>query len=292
MDEGLSQWLTLRERVDEEARSTRLTRLIVEQLAAHDPLHVLDLATGRGSNIRYLLQHLPLCRQQWLAIDRSETLLTQLVGTMFHWAPSRGYEVERQGLGCIIRSGQRECHLEVRQLDLGHLESPEVFAGRHLVTASALLDLVSEGWLRSLATHCRAAKAAALFTISYNGRSSCWPKDPDDDFVLDLFNRHQRTDKGLGGPAAGPGAVECALGCFGEAGYHVEREPSDWMLGPGEDALQRQLIEGWCEAAAEIEPDAASTIAEWRLRRVEHLDAGRSRIVVGHDDVAAWLPRG
>jgi len=289
MDEGLSQWLTLRERVDGEARSTRLTRLVADQLTVHDPLHVIDLATGKGSNVRYLLQHLPVRRQEWLAIDRSETLLAQLVGTMFLWAPSRGYEVERQGSGCIIRGDERECHLETRQLDVGGLESAEVFAGRHLVTASALLDLVSEDWLRSLAAHCRSAKASALFTITYNGRSSCWPKESEDDFVLDLFNRHQRTDKGLGGPAAGPTAVECAVRCFGEAGYHVEREPSDWMLGPEEDALQRQLIEGWAEAATEIAPDAASTIAEWRLRRVAHVDDGRSRIVVGHDDVAAWL---
>jgi hypothetical protein len=32
---------------------------------------------------------------------------------------------------------------------------------------------VSAEWLRALATRCRAAGASALFTITYNGRSSC-----------------------------------------------------------------------------------------------------------------------
>jgi len=37
--------------------------------------------------------------------------------------------------------------------------------------------------------------------------------------------------------------------------------------------------------------DRPPTIARWRARRLAHVDAGRSRLVVGHDDLAAWLPR-
>ena len=55
--------------------------------------------------------------------------------------------------------------------------------------------------------------------------------------------------------------------------------------------MQRLLIEGWAEAAAEMAPDRASTTAGWRARRLTHVAAGRSRVVVGHDDLAAWPPR-
>jgi hypothetical protein len=105
---------------------------------------------------------------------------------------------------------------------------------------------------------------------------------------LNLFNRHQRTDKGLGGPAAGPDAVGCAGRCFAETGYRVETEPSNWELGVDQPELQRQLINGWAEAAAEISPTDGSIIADWRVRRLQHVETGRSRIVVGHDDLAAW----
>ena len=176
-------------------------------------------------------------------------------------------------------------------MNLGTLDNREIFAGRHLVTASALLDLVSAEWLRALADRCRASGAAALFTITYNGRSSCAPAEPEDDLVRDLMNRHQKTDKGLGGPALGPDAVSCAEQQFAEAGYLVRREPSDWTLGPEVSALQRMLIDGWAQAATEMAPDHSATIARWRERRLAHVDAGRSRIVVGHDDLAAWLPR-
>jgi hypothetical protein len=176
-------------------------------------------------------------------------------------------------------------------MDLGTLEDDEIFAGRHLVTASALLDLVSAQWLRALASRCRAAGASALFTLTYNGRSSCVPAEPEDDTVRDLMNQHQKRDKGLGGPAAGPDAVACAEQCFAEAGYRVQLEPSDWTLGPDVAALQRMLIDGWAHAATEMLPDRAATIARWHARRLAHVDAGRSRLVVGHDDLAAWLPR-
>src|SRR5688500_468183 len=290
MTDALGQWLNLREPADTTARSENLTRAVAQAIGSHDPLQVLDLATGTGSNIRYLAHRLPGRRQHWLAIDRSPTLLAQLPIRMSLWGAERGYEVASDGAGCAIRNAQLECEVETRQLDLGTLDDADVFAHRHVVTASALLDLVSEEWLRSLAARCRAAGATALFTITYNGRTSCSPMEPEDDLILDLFNRHQRTDKGLGGPAAGPDAAGCAVRCFADAGYRVQREPSDWRLGSGEAQLQRQLIEGWAEAATEIQPDAASTIAHWRTRRLQHVDAGRSRLIVGHDDVAACLP--
>jgi hypothetical protein len=115
--------------------------------------------------------------------------------------------------------------------------------------------------------------------------------EPEDDMVRDLMNRHQKTDKGLGGPAAGPDATTRAEQCFVEAGYQVRHEPSDWTLAPAEADVQKLLIDGWMQAATEMAPDRASTIARWRVRRLAHLDAGRSRVIVGHDDLAAWLPR-
>jgi hypothetical protein len=38
----------------------------------------------------------------------------------------------------------------------------------------------------------------------------------------------------------------------------------------------------------EIEPAEAPIVQDWLARRLAHVDAGRSHIVVGHDDLAAW----
>ena len=290
MDDSLAYWLRLREASDVSARSEALTRDIEATLPADEPLYALDLATGAGSNIRYLAERFQR-QQHWLAVDQSAELLAGLLERMHSWGTSRGYDVEIDGNACKIRGPRLSCHIETLQLDLGVLNDRVLFSGRHLVTASALLDLVSEPWLRGLAAHCRAEGASALFTISYNGRSSCEPREPEDDLVLDLFNRHQRTDKGLGGPAAGPDAAETAARCFTETGFHVHRVPSDWALAPTEQDMQRFLIDGWANAATETAPRRGRAIAAWRARRLAHVDAGISRVIVGHDDVGAWPPR-
>jgi hypothetical protein len=261
----LSSWLALREPFDVAARSARLTGQIADALAgAERPLQILDLATGRGSNVRYLSPRLP-GPQHWLVVDRDPALLE------------------------AVPAHVGDVRVDTRCAELGVLDDPALFMGRHLVTASALLDLVSETWLEALAARCRASGAAALFALTYDGQFHCSPAEPEDDTIRALMNRHQRqNDKGFG-VAAGPDAIECAARCFDGAGYRVRREASSWILPPRAQAMQRELIEGWAQAAVEMAPADAHVVNDWLARRLAHVQAHRSRIVVGHEDVAAWL---
>jgi hypothetical protein len=287
-DVSLTGWLRLREHADHSSRSAELTRTISAQLPAHAPVHVLDLATGAGSNLRYLAERLPP-RQRWLVIDRSQALLSELEAATRAWARARGYVVQSARRGFTVSGEPLDCRVEMRARDLGVLTDSDIFEGRHLVTASALLDLVSATWLQSLAAGCKAVGAAALFTITYDGRFSCAPEEPEDALVRDLMNAHQRRDKGLGGPAEGPAAAQSAERAFAQQGYHVTSVASDWVLAADEAPMQRPLIEGWAEAATEMAPHLSQAIASWRARRLAHVDARRSHIVVSHRDVAAWL---
>jgi len=263
MTASLSQWLSLREAADAAARSVDVLTAVAATLSAARPLRIVDLGTGTGSNVRYLAPRLPR-PQEWLVADREPQLLDELT--------------RRVGIA-----------LTTRATNLGAL-GDDLFAGRHLVTASALLDLVSESWLHALALQCRRVGAAALFALTYDGESRCTPSDPEDEIVRELMNRHQRqNDKGFG-RAAGPGATDAAARAFRAAGYTVRRAKSDWVLDPSTAALQRPLVEGWAEAAIEIAPHRRPAIAAWLQRRIGHIDEGRSRIVVGHEDLGAWLP--
>ena len=262
-----ADWLALREPADRAARSTRLTRAIADAFPREAELRILDLGAGTGANMRYLTKYLP-DHQSWLLVDYDAALLASV--------PTRD---------------DGSCQVETRQLDLrmlGDDATREIFSGRALVTASALLDLVSKEWLRALAARCRESGAALLFALSYDGRIECSPEEPEDAEVRELVNRHQRTDKGFG-RALGPEASAVAESLLISVGYGVERERSDWVLEPGSHQLQRQLIDGWAQAAAEIAPERSTSIAGWRNRRLAHAAALRSRLVVGHEDLAAWI---
>ncbi|MBM3779451.1 MAG: class I SAM-dependent methyltransferase [Acidimicrobiia bacterium] len=291
-DDALGRWLALREAADAEARSSHLTTLVAGHLATvSGAIRVTDLATGAGSNLRHLIPHLPP-RQRWLAVDRRATLLEALVERTVTWASSRKLWAVVRGNRLEIRGAPLECVVEPYARDLASVDDDALFAGCHLVTASALLDLVSESWLKGLSARCSEVGAAVLFTLSYDGRTTCAPAEPDDALVLDLFNQHQRTDKGLGGPAAGPAAAGAAARIFVAAGYQVETAPSDWVLGPDATDMQTYLIDGWTAAATDAAPGHRERIAAWRAVRLSHVSAGRSHVVVGHTDLAARPGKG
>jgi len=286
VDESLSEWLAWREPADWKSRSAQLVERARQALGTPGTLRVLDLCTGTGSNLRYLLDRLP-GRQQWIVVDRDVQLLDELLEKLNTWAAARGCTARTVGRVSYLRGERCDCDVETRAMDLDQLDAA-LFAGRNLVTASALLDLVSESWLKLLASRCRDVGATALFTLTYDGRSSCDPVEPEDDLVRNLMNVHQKTDKGLGGLAEGPDAWSVAERAFKDAGYRVECAASDWSIAPSEQAFQRLLIEGWARAACEIAPRKSDTVADWRQRRLAHLAAGRSRIVVNHVDMVAW----
>jgi hypothetical protein len=134
------------------------------------------------------------------------------------------------------------------------------------VTPSALLALVSEAC--ALAARCADGDAAVLLALSDDGRIICSPEDAADSSIVAFVSDHQRIDKGFG-PAR-----------------------SDWVLPPDSRELQQRLIDGWAQAAAEIAPTQAATIDGWRSRGLAHVAANRSHVIVGHEDLAAWLPSG
>jgi hypothetical protein len=259
MSDFQADWLALREPVDAVSRSMSLAREVAAALPRYRAVEVLDLGTGTGANVRFLAGKLPL-PQRWLLVDRDQRLLEHAPKA---W-PSR----------CV----------DLRDVVL----DATLFAGRALVTASALLDLVSDAWLQALVTRCREAGAAVLFALTYDGRIDFAPAEIEDEAICGLVNQHQRTDKGLG-PALGPTAAARATELFTAAGYHVEREASDWVLTADSPELQRQLIRGWAEAATRMSPDRSSLIVDWRTRRLDHVDGGRSQLIVGHKDLGGWL---
>jgi len=290
MNETLSRWLQLREPADIASRSESLSRTIAATMPRAKPVHVLDLATGTGTNLRYLSGFLPDC-QHWLIVDSNAELLNKVSVLTSSWASAQNFKFKKNIDRYLISGTTLKCHIETLNLDLRKLDNVEIFKDRDLVTASALLDLTSEQWLHTLADRCRSVGAGVLFAITYTGGSTCSPQEPEDDMIRNLLNQHQKTDKGLGGPAEGPDAVNCASRCFKNVGYSVQTAPSHWMLGNNEHDLQRMLIDSWTVAAIQMEPAKVSLISHWRFRRIQHINAGRSRIVVSHLDLAAWLPR-
>lgn len=302
------EWLALREDADARARSATLVDRLGDWLARERrtacgpgaPLTILDLGCGTGANLRYLAPYLSRCglpRQRWVCLDRDADLLAALAPRTAGWAPGLGLTPAPAPAGLRLLGPDADWGVATQVFDLARGADALPIDTADLVTASALLDLVSEAWLAGLLRACVRARLPLLLALTYDGRVAIEPGHALDAVVIGLVNAHQRRDKGLG-LALGPGAAERLARLAAEMGLSLTLARSDWRLGRGEGAVQRSLTEGWAAAALEQAGSPAATggqaltaaIARWHDRRRTEIAAGRSRVRVGHHD-ALLLPR-
>ena len=255
-------WLALREPFDIRARNREVLDAVITMFADRPGLSIVDLGSGTGSTLRALAPRLPK-PQQWMLVDNDPVLLAEA----FALTASAGVAVE------------------TRQFDLRQ-DVSALFDGADLVTASALIDLVSEPWLANVAAAAAARALPVYIALTYDGRVVFGDGDSSDPDVIAAVNKHQRTDKGFG-PALGPRAVVSAKRIFASLGYSFLEGKSDWRANRGDADFQLELIEGWYAAANEMESPAPDALDGWYIGRRQAAEAGMLTLDVGHVDFFA-----
>jgi len=259
-------WLTLREPADAAARSQVLAVRLADWVEARPPVRIVDLGAGTGSALRWLSPRLTH-PQHWRLVDGDASLLNAAAQTRL------------------------PVQVEISTLltDLAQADLTALLEGADILSASALLDLVSEAWIERLAAASRTAGCAAWLTLSVSGSHDWDPVAPQDREVAEAFARDQARDKGFG-VSLGPDAVGRAEQIYRAAGFDTVLEPSDWRLGPPDRALLTAFVDGYAAAAAAARPELSSTVRSWRALRLAQIDADALRLRVGHQDLLA-LPR-
>ncbi len=272
-----SDWLALREPADHLARNRSLTA-DVQAWAERDygtpdmttgqhapPLMIADLGTGTGSNARYLAPALPV-PQRWVLLDQDEQLLALATGRMEHL----DVPLEIQA-----------CHMTPREL------ASQIPGDTRLVTASALIDLMSAEWLEALASAAATFSAGVFIVLTYDGRFELSPADADDHWILETVNAHQHRQKGTGA-AMGPDATDYLKAQQQAYSYQVSVAPSPWRLTSEQSTLQVALLEGWQQAVKEQCPEEQERARAWFDNRLAQARERRLSIRVDHRDLFAW----
>ena len=260
MSEGFSaDWLTLREPYDTRAVARGPLERLAEWSGSRSRLRVVDLGSGTGSNLRRTAPSLAP-GQTWTLVEWDPALIAagsaRLAGAPVTW--------------------------NYRRLDLASDLALVADRPCDLMTASALLDLVSAAWLDELEALRGRLGAALYVSLSYVGGVHWSPADPMDAVAQDLVDRHQRIDKGFG-PALGPTAVRALRARLPADRVLVEFSP--WRLGPDDREIQDELLGGYVVAASVLAPDAEAELAGWGERRRDLIRRGLSHLEVGHEDL-------
>lgn len=283
-----ADWLALRETADLRARNAAFVTALLAGRPANQTLRVIDLGSGIGANLRYLAPRLGH-DQHWLLIDNDRVLLNDAPKAMQTWSRRKGYRFTRAHDALQLDAQDFSVTLHWRRLDLATQLDELALNDVDLVTASALLDLVSREWLDKLAQRCCANRCAVLFALNYDGHIRWQPTLVADGDIEALLNCHQGRDKGFG-PAAGPAAAGYARQIFEASGFRVEQVGSDWRLNTADEKLQEALARGWAHAALEVDPARRLEIDDWLDRRLWHMRRHCSQLAVGHIDLFALPP--
>jgi hypothetical protein len=243
---------------------------------ATDGWVIHDLGGGTGAMARWLAPLLP-GPQHWVVHDRDADLLAVAVADLP--GPGPGGHVPDAAVAVTV---------EAKHSDITRLH-PRDLAGASLITASALLDLLTAAELTGLATVCAGARCPVLLTLSVVGRVALTPRDPLDRQVAAAFNAHQRraTDRGR---LLGPDAVAHAVAEFSRVGCDVLVRPSPWRLDASHADLTAEWFAGWVGAACEQQPELAAEADAYVHRRLTQARAGDLQVTVGHADLLV-LPR-
>jgi trans-aconitate methyltransferase len=232
------------------------------------PIVVHDLGSGTGSMMRWLAPLLP-GPQTWVLHDWNPALLDH--------AAARASD--SSGHPAAVRTSVRD----VGQLRDGDLE------GASLITASALLDVLTLDETEAIVRACVAAGAPALIALTVTGRVEIEPVDPGDRVFESAFNDHQRRAT-AGRRLLGPDAVATVVDLFEAAGWSVRVSDTPWRLDVTDSELVREWLQGWVDAAVEERPALEEWGREYVRERLSQLRDQRLRVVVHHQDVLAWPP--
>jgi len=256
-----ADWLALREGADAAARAPGLVEPVRRHLAGRPRAVIHDLGSGTGSMTRWLAPRLPV-PQHWVLYDRDSELLDR--------AASR--------LPRAVTAGSRRG--DITRLTATDLD------GADLVTASALLDVLTAEELDRIVAACVQAGAPVLLTISVTGRVELFPPDPLDVALGEAFDAHQRRTVGSR-TLLGPDAVEAAVAAFRRYRTSVSTAASPWRLGRGQVDLTAAWLAGWVAAACEQQPTLSGPARGYLASRLADAKADRLRVVVHHTDVLA-----
>jgi trans-aconitate methyltransferase len=258
-------WLALREPADAAARAADLVDHLTPRLPATSSRVIHDLGCGTGAMGRWLAPLLP-GPQHWVVHDQDADLLK--LAALDRPLPAVD--------GATVT-------VEPRQSDIARLH-PSDLTDASLITASALLDVLTRDELTALVAVLVGAGCPALLTLSVVGRVELRPADPLDRRVAAAFDAHQRraTKRGR---LLGPDAVAVALEEFGRTGAEVVVRPSPWRLGAPQAGLVAEWLTGWVAAACEQEIELAAEVDAYRRRRLTEAAAGGLAVTVDHADL-------
>lgn len=270
MEKFTIQWLDAREPEDLASRCKSIIRTIDRHFCGFEQLNILDIGCGTGSTMRAVLPYLTSV-QHWNFVDHNSELL----------------DLARHRNTKFIDNTPHTMKFQQQNLAENY---DYICEKKHIVTASALLDLVSKDWLHGLVGKLNECSCSFYGAHTVSGMIEIVPGNKMDDEIFAAFHLHHQTDKGFG-PALGQDANHCAKSAFENQGYVTHVSRYQWgtqnILTENRRDLYPQFVTGIADAVMETGLVNIANLQEWQSDRLSSFLNGIGEIRVVQEDLLA-----
>ncbi|MEQ8706997.1 MAG: class I SAM-dependent methyltransferase [Phaeodactylibacter sp.] len=280
-----TNWLEERYRFDVAARNPRVEAACLQYFSDHTSVSIIDIGAGTGANFIYLAEKLPQS-QQWALLELNPTLLKHARERLKIWGAAKGYAVSESTQELHFKKSQQ--HISVRFVNGSFLELPQLLPLQryHLVTASAVFDLLSKEMLQRLVQTFHGNRLALLATLNYESMSYL-PADAADEHWTGLYEKHMQRSQDFG-RALGPDCASYLEHCYKELPKdQLLRAPSRWQIEPGDAAMHQHMLEFLERSLNEMASigHSGQELQQWLQQKHQCLQDRQLRLTVTHSDL-------
>jgi SAM-dependent methyltransferase len=277
------KWLNTRYPFDVAARNSEVEKAALMALPPDRDLRLLDLGAGTGNSCRYFIPKLPQ-NQEWLLVELNPDLIEAAKQQLVEFAKAEGYKRLPSDDGLKFK-GKKTIHIRFLQHSFLHLNDVLDLSGFDLVTAGAVIDLLSTDMLEQLVQQFIGHVAPFLATINFVGLLFDQATDRDRQYAA-LYMQHMQRERPFG-RALGAHCIP-----FLESWLLIRDIPflsgaSDWMIRPEDTAMHAFQLDFMEEAITEMLacPEAGEKLQEWLAQKRAASKAGQLSFRVQHFDI-------
>lgn len=279
-------WLQERYPFDADARNKEREWEAIHQFAYLDHVHLVDLGTGTGSNVRYYLEQFPQ-NQTWHCVEEDGALKEMFWQNIKQLAKTEGYELEWNGEALKMSKSGHWVNIHFVEGNLMELDSLVDLLRTDFILANAVFDLFSEAQFSELIHIISHHSLSLFFSLNYEGMKF-FPSEEADVFYIDQYNAHMKRPQPFG-HGMGPDASQLMEKAFRTALAEVKLGESIWEIGEKDEKMLTYLLGFFEDALADwwkTTEEKAAFIA-WIGRKKTMIQEQQLAANVYHQDVLA-----
>jgi len=279
-------WLAKRYPFDVEARNKTVEQKAIDYLKKDQPLVIVDLGAGTGSNCLYFLDKLKQ-DQSWIFIEKDPQLAPALIHRLEEYATFHKYKWSYINGVYEMLTPFKKVTFKVISDTFFKIDQLVDLSKVDLVVANAVFDLLSKVQISQFLDQLTSNKIACLFTLHYTGMRFK-PEDPFDQAYIDLYDEHMVRPQSFG-QAMGKLAAAHVAQTLEDANYTLEKGESTWNIKEDDIKMHYYLLNFMDNALSELQytDELQAYFPKWFQRKKDLIITRKQSLEVKHIDLFA-----